>query len=323
MRAVLLAASLIVGGAAIAASNPPVPSGRESVQKPNPSTDKPASQPAYEQRGTEAAPLFVKSIPSAEDKDEAAHKEYERHEKPALDRRLTISTELLALFTFLLFVFTACLWWVTYRLSRDAKEASSRQAVQTESALAISKTAADAALASATAAKNHFDVAAEDLRRTHRAWVAFAKDEIPCTLEFSDNKLKSAGGLVRAINSGSSIANGVSVFTALSVGTVGDDPRSFAVDPQLHLAATGLGRMLIPGMECQFRLDLSAAVPKNAGRELVVYLSIQLLYQDQFGLPHCTAQLFKYVTTEGRNSFLAGGVLDGGFNAQGVGGSAN
>ena len=123
----LLAAGLLSGCLAFAASDQPTPGERVSVQPPKTGASHPANQPTLEQRGTEVAPLFVKSIPSLENEAEAAHKAYERHEKPALDRRLTIGTELLAFFTCLLFCFTAALWMATQKLVKDANKSAERQ----------------------------------------------------------------------------------------------------------------------------------------------------------------------------------------------------
>jgi len=104
-----------------AASQPPSPSSRIRLENPNPKSDKPAQSTSPESRGTESAPIFVKSIPAPENEAETRHKEYERNEKPSLDRGLTYGTYALSAFTFLLFCFTAALWWVTYRLSKEAK----------------------------------------------------------------------------------------------------------------------------------------------------------------------------------------------------------
>lgn len=111
----------------LALSQPPIPSGRERIQPPQASASNAASQAIAEQRGTANVPLFVQSVPSPENEEDAAHKKYERYEKPSLDRRITIGTELLALFTFLLFCFTAALWLATRRLVKDADKSAKQQ----------------------------------------------------------------------------------------------------------------------------------------------------------------------------------------------------
>lgn len=113
-------------------------------------------------QGSEGAPIFIKNLANPESEADVAHKQYERHEKPALDRRLTIATELLAVFTFLLFCFTAGLWWVTYRLSRDARDVSTRQSADSLQTIAIAQQAANAAKASAEAT----ELAAQTMKST-------------------------------------------------------------------------------------------------------------------------------------------------------------
>jgi hypothetical protein len=75
-------------------------------------------------RGTESDPLFVKRIVAPVSQEDAARDAYEHQEKQMLDRRLTVATELLAGFTFLLFVFTGLMWRATYMLASDTRKAA-------------------------------------------------------------------------------------------------------------------------------------------------------------------------------------------------------
>lgn len=127
----LLAMALLTG-----ASNPPIPSGGIGAKPEQPSASQPAQDRTTETRGTEQYPLFVKSIPSPESEADASHKEYEHHEKPSLERRLTAGTEMLAGFTFLLMLFTGGMWIATYRLSNDAKQSSSTQEARMRDSIA-------------------------------------------------------------------------------------------------------------------------------------------------------------------------------------------
>jgi hypothetical protein len=122
MKIVLLCFVLLMSGVCTAASNPPPPSSWEGIQKQNSKAAQAAQNPTSEQKGTEQNPIFVKSLPSPQSESDTRHKEYEHHEKPTLERFMGWGTLALAIFTGLLFVFTAGLWWVTYRLSRDARE---------------------------------------------------------------------------------------------------------------------------------------------------------------------------------------------------------
>lgn len=153
MRLLLACLLIALTSTVFAQSKPPSPRSGKHVQQHGASAGAAASQSTPEQRGTPSAPLFVQSLPAADSASDAAHKEYEQHEKPALDRRLTVATELLAVFTFCLFVFTAALWWVTYRLSKEARNSAARQAGEMERSLAIAKLSADASVKSALAAE--------------------------------------------------------------------------------------------------------------------------------------------------------------------------
>ncbi|MEO7863654.1 MAG: hypothetical protein ABIU05_25105 [Nitrospirales bacterium] len=110
------------------------------------------SQKRWQQqtKSIEQSLTLQKSIPAPapDSPEDVAHKQYEHHEKPTLDRWLTYSTVALASFTFFLFVFTAALWWATYRLSRDAREVATRQAREMQRVLALSETTANTAIES-------------------------------------------------------------------------------------------------------------------------------------------------------------------------------
>lgn len=109
----------------------------------------------YEQRGTENSPIFVNGeVTTKKNKEEARDDADERKFKADIDKALVKYTGGLAVFTFLLFVFTAALWWVTLQLSRDAQKSSARQAREMEKVLAISRESADAARKSADVAEH-------------------------------------------------------------------------------------------------------------------------------------------------------------------------
>jgi len=130
MKVVLLCLALVLSGACTAASNPPHPSSGESIQKQDSKAAQAAQNPASEQKGTERNPIFVKSLPSPQSESDTRHKEYEHHEKPTLERLMGWGTLALAVFTCLLFMFTALLWWVTYRLSNDAREEGKHRSIE-------------------------------------------------------------------------------------------------------------------------------------------------------------------------------------------------
>lgn len=144
----------------LAQSQPPAPGGRVRVHEESASASQSTQDRAGKQLGTVDMPLVVESIAAPDSEDDASYREYEHHEKPSLDRWATYSSVALAVFTFLLFVFTAMLWWVTFRLSRDAKESSTRQSAETRRSLEI-------ALLSANAAKEAADLARQQFVASH------------------------------------------------------------------------------------------------------------------------------------------------------------
>ncbi|HUX65631.1 MAG TPA: hypothetical protein VMV42_00655 [archaeon] len=93
-----------------------------------------------EQKGTEKAPIFISGeVTTRKDKKEANEDAKERVLKADMDKKLVKYTGFLAAFTFLLFCFTAALWWATYRLSRDARTTSERQAAEMERSLSLAE----------------------------------------------------------------------------------------------------------------------------------------------------------------------------------------
>ena len=80
-----------------------------------------------ESSDTDGAPVFVKGVPRQESEADARHKQYEHHEKPTLDRWLTWATVALAVFTGLLFFFTALLWKSTSRLVKETGDTARKQ----------------------------------------------------------------------------------------------------------------------------------------------------------------------------------------------------
>ena len=144
MRA-LIAIAFVCCISLAAALEPPIPSGGKGVQKQDGKTSESAKNSPEKQRGTATDPIFIKSLPGEEREADARHKEYEHHEKPTIERLTGWGTLALAIFTFLLFAFTAALWWVTLQLSRDAKKVSERQAKETKDSLDVSRQAANAA----------------------------------------------------------------------------------------------------------------------------------------------------------------------------------
>jgi hypothetical protein len=119
-----------------AASERPASSRKASVERESASSSQPAQPRVDEPRGTASAPIFVQSIPGPQSEFDSAHFQYERQEKPALDRRLTISTEFLAFFTLVLAIFTALMWVATYKLAKHAKTTGDDQSTKMAASIA-------------------------------------------------------------------------------------------------------------------------------------------------------------------------------------------
>ena len=124
MRALLGVLVLALSVSCLAQSKLPAPSASKNEEA---KSTQPAQQRANDACGTESSPIFVKSVPRPDCEANAREEKHERGEKAHLDWVLTWSTFWLALFTCFLFIFTGSLWWVTYRLSRDARNTSSEQ----------------------------------------------------------------------------------------------------------------------------------------------------------------------------------------------------
>lgn len=82
-----------------------------SAEKPNSNTAESKKFPPAELRGSDTNPLTVKLLPESGAQSQAAQNEEYRQEKAILDRWLTYATMVLA-------VFTALLWWSTYRMAK-------------------------------------------------------------------------------------------------------------------------------------------------------------------------------------------------------------
>lgn len=144
----LLVALALVCCIGFAYSQPPPPSGGKGIQKQNAHATQPNKDRASEPQGTASAPLFVQSIATPETADEAAHKHYEHHEKPTLERLMGWGTFWLAVFTLILMAATIVLAVFTFRLWRDARRTADAAASDMRESLRISQQAADAATAS-------------------------------------------------------------------------------------------------------------------------------------------------------------------------------
>lgn len=164
-------ASALLPAVGVAYARPPGTGQQAKDERPILVASPPSS--AVPSRGTEDAPLFVKPVPEVASVDDLDHKQFERVEKPRLDRPMTNATELLALFTFLLFCFTGALWWVTYRLSKDAKTTGTAQSLAMAKSIEEANRSASAMEEVAKATKDNAVLMKGILQKQMRAYLAF------------------------------------------------------------------------------------------------------------------------------------------------------
>ena len=126
MRWLLLALALIFSSA-------------YSQEYGNKSSSNNKQTPSAEKRGTDEHPFTVQILPSKDAERGAAEEKRHKDEKAEEDRKLTTATICLAVLTGILALFTGGLWWATYRLGKDAKATSDRQAVEMQKSLALAR----------------------------------------------------------------------------------------------------------------------------------------------------------------------------------------
>ena len=232
----LVAVLLTTSGIAFAASEIPAPSGRIGVKHMNADASQAEQNSGYQARGTETAPIFIRSIASPESESDAAHKQWEHHEKPSLDRRLTISTELLAAFTFVLMVFTGLMWLATYKLSRDAKLAGAAQERKMQDSIAEAARSTAAMERVATATVNNANLMQSIMHKQLRAYIVHSNVQATYARDLSRNAadgffffdiIMENSGLTPAIN-----------FVAEAIQFCGTDPITKPVDAEFEQASS-------------------------------------------------------------------------------------
>lgn len=286
--AMFLCVALAAVGNALAASDPLGPSGQKHIQKQSVVTGSPASQSAPEQRGTAGTPVFVQSIPTAKSADDAAFKEYEHHEKPTLDRWLTYSTVALAAFTLFLFIFTAALWWVTYRLSKQAKATSDAQSTEMGKSIAEAVRSASAMEEVAAATKNNAILMTDILQKQMRAYLAFDSAVFVQQDRSRDYRFE-----VRFFikNFGHTSANSINVNYVL---TVLESPILESMDLSLPLQDKQDSAAILPGQAYIFTAILDrllsdeeiSEIKETGPRKLFLYGTVK--YRDVFENWHYT-----------------------------------
>src|SRR3972149_3037875 len=132
---------VFVGSVNAVWSQDPPQSPRVNGQVEQPQSAPNEQNAGADQRGTAAAPLFVKILPAHEDHADSEQEERERHKKAANERGLTLYTGLLALFTALLVLVAlgqaGLFVWQLILIKRGAKNAETAANAALEQAKAI------------------------------------------------------------------------------------------------------------------------------------------------------------------------------------------
>ncbi|MXS78415.1 hypothetical protein ABF87_10680 [Nitrosomonas sp. JL21] len=239
-----------------------------------------------EQIGTVNFPLFIKGeIHSIKNEEETRDEMKERKAKSETDAKLVEYTGLLALFTFLLFFFTAALWWVTYRLSVASKEAGARQAEEMEKSLAIAKEAAQAAISGNELNKKIFI-------SSQRPWVTVQEIIPRSPLNFNEHGLAFT---MIARNVGHSPAINVNICAVMHLSYIGNinahqlhkNMREELARERKELVSNevDLGHLIVPGeeLEIQVRAGYSLAEYQKAAlnhpfSEIIILIIGQVSY---------------------------------------------
>lgn len=145
-----------------------------SDTRANPAIEGRRHQDKTAQLGTQNSPLFVSGeVIAIKDRADAAQEAEERKVKEQTDGKLVEYTSYLAFCTFLLFVFTAALWWVTFRLSQRAQLEGDRQAAEMAQSIAEAVRSADAMEAVAEATKTNALLMKDIVQKQARAYLGF------------------------------------------------------------------------------------------------------------------------------------------------------
>lgn len=218
----------------------------------------------------------------------AEREEKSKNEKAATDRLLAHYTLALAIITAILAIFTGGLWYVTYRLSRAAKETNDRQAMEMRESL-------DIARASAEHTKESVDLARKEFISTHRPKIilrdAYCIDnEIDSPIEVHYILVNSGETTARIILSVLELkliyGPGFGAETPPSIQPDQNDIGDLSLDPGEEVART------YSGTRC-WRTDDGSRFKSNYSYEGVFFCG-HIIYEDLNGIKRHTAFWRRY-----------------------------
>jgi hypothetical protein len=202
------------------------------------------------------------------------------------------STVALAIVTFLLAVFTGCLWWSTYKLGRDAKSVSDRQAADTLRSLAIAADTTAALREVTDATRNNTALLQPMLQKQMRAYLsvnfggAIYQDE---RLRFAATPVIENTGLSPAQNVSFRATAGIlDVERAAQMDfPLGEIRRN---DATLHPRQSFTINVIVPD---RYADDDAAAIMRGDQRGLFVWGAV--VYDDVYGEAHETKFCHRFV----------------------------
>ncbi len=246
-------------------------------------------QSKSEQRGTERAPLFVKGeVVTKKDAESVKEDAEDRKVKEAADAALVNYTGHLAAATYLLFAFTAGLFAVTYRLSRDAKHTGDDHASKMERSIAQAERAASAMERVANATIQNATLMQGMLHKQMRAYLTVS---VASGIYQERDKNLKFGILPSLLNSGHTPAHKLSYWAKAAVlpFPLPDDfdfPTPESVTPQAMLLGPHHAVELNGHLE-DFVPDDEVPVIKS-GRDRRVHIWGIVTYTDAFDEVHTT-----------------------------------
>jgi hypothetical protein len=230
-----------------------------------------------------------------------------------------------ALATVVVAGFTFTLW----RATSDMHRVADKQRTEMERATGVARDTAKAAQDAANAANTQARVSLEELHRSHRAWVGISGEiEMLDALSF-DPKIGVRTKIKLTFkNSGGSPAIGAIIICDPRVGPhPHPDPRTYAInirpeDIDNLSIRNRFGLLILPDHTIESRRDFVVApeqfeTPNHDGVSL--WLPGYIGYQDEFGKPHATTFLLRYVTRKGEAGVTFKGENGGQFERMGVG----
>lgn len=324
MRVVLvvLFLFLLCGVEAFAELQPPVSSRWEKKEQPIPHPKENKEATAQSKVCTEFLASITELI-NAQNQENTSDKTKTKHDEKFATEWWKVPDVLVAIFTGLLTgatgilaLFTYRLWNATKTMVDETARSSIRQASETQSALKISRDAANSSM-------EQTKIATEGLQRSNRAWIGligpvkivtpltFDGNSVHCKIRLSVKNI----GVSPAINTCSTCELIVKPYPS-------PDPRTFiaTVDQDfLKMATNNMGITVIPGEPIQLATtEIRGTMPEKRS-DVSVWLNGYFGYRDEFEAIHYSSFFFSFVTPDGERKISPNKIVKGRFESFGIG----